>query len=49
MDPISIVKDTARGHNSVHRRTDGQGETNTPPFNFVEAGKGGGGYNKFIW
>ena len=25
-------------HDSVHRRTDGQGETSTPPFNFVEAG-----------
>ena len=26
------------GHDSVHRRTDGQGETSIPPFNFVEAG-----------
>ena len=25
------------GHDSVHRRTDGQGETSIPPFNFVEA------------
>ena len=25
------------GHNSVHRPTDGQGETSIPPFNFVEA------------
>ena len=24
-------------HNSVHRPTDGQGETSIPPFNFVEA------------
>ena len=26
------------GHDSVHRRTDDQGETSTPPFNFVERG-----------
>ena len=26
------------GHDSVHRRTDGQGDTSIPPFNFVEAG-----------
>ena len=25
------------GHNSVHRRTDGQGDTVYPPFNFVES------------
>ena len=25
-------------HDSVHRRTDGQGEISIPPFNFVEAG-----------
>ena len=25
------------GHDSVYRRTDGQGETSIPPFNFVEA------------
>ena len=25
------------GHDSVHRRTDGQGETSIPPFNLVEA------------
>ena len=25
-------------HDSVHRRTDGQGETSIPPFNFVEGG-----------
>ena len=25
------------GHDSVHRRTDGQGDTSIPPFNFVEA------------
>ena len=26
------------GHDSVHRQTDGQGETNISPFNFIEAG-----------
>ena len=31
------------GHDSVHRRTDGQGDTSIPSFNFVEAWGGGGG------
>ena len=26
------------GHDSIHRRTDRQGETSVPPFNFAEAG-----------
>ena len=33
------------GHDSVHRRTDGQCETSIPPFNFVEGG--GGVYNNW--
>ena len=37
MDPASIVEDTER-HDSVHRWTDGQGETSIPPFNLVEQG-----------
>ena len=47
MDPACIVKDTERTRNlftdgQMDRRTDGrtdvQGETNVPPFNFIEAG-----------
>ena len=38
MDLLSIVEGQS-GYDSVHRRTDGQGETSIPPtFNFVEAG-----------
>ena len=33
-----VVLEIQRGHHSGHRRTDGQGETTIPPFNFVEAG-----------
>ena len=29
---------TQSGHDSVHRRRDGQGDTSIPPINFVEAG-----------
>ena len=40
MDPMSIVEDTERTRfcPQTDRRTDGQGETSIPPFNFVEAG-----------
>ena len=40
MDPMSIVEDTG-GHDSVHRRTDGQTYKVKPVYlasNFVEAG-----------
>ena len=35
MDPVSIVEDAEQ---SVHRWTDGQGETSIPPFDFIEHG-----------
>ena len=40
MDPMSIVEDTERTRfcPQTDRRTDGQGDTSIPPFNFVEAG-----------
>ena len=40
MDPASIVEDTelTRFCPQTDRRTDGQGETSIPPFNFVEQG-----------
>ena len=31
-----VLKKIQSGHDSVHRRTDGQGETSILPFNFVE-------------
>ena len=39
MDQMSIVEDTERTRlcPQMDRRTDGQGETSIPPFNFVEA------------
>ena len=39
MDPMSIVDDTERTRfcPQTDRRTDGQGDTSIPPFNFVEA------------
>ena len=41
MDPTSIVEDRewTRFCPQTDGRTDGQGETSVPPFNFVEAGE----------
>ena len=39
MDLASIVEEQS-GHDSVYRRTNEQGETSIPPFNFVEEGTG---------
>ena len=47
MDLTSIVEDTKRTRfcPQTDRRTDGQGETSIPPFNFVSKQ---GGYNKLL-
>ena len=44
MDPMRIVEDTEQTRfcpqmdRRMDGRTDGQGETSIPPFNFIEAG-----------
>ena len=38
---LQVLLKIESGHDSVHRRTDRQGETSIPPFNFIETGGGG--------